>query len=336
MNKQTLLKTAQLDSGAPTREELELINRYTRRELAADEVYVFTAALCDNDVDRDGERFTVEALRELERLFVGKTGIFDHNPSARNQAARIISCSVEEVPGKLTATGESCFVLKARAYIPRTEGNRELIEALDTGIIKEVSVGCSVEKTLCSICHGEISVCGHRKGEVYDGKICCGELTNPLDAYEFSFVAVPAQRCAGVTKASKKALPHAGANQEGIGKERPMENIITKLSKGAAVSFSAEESKAISKLIEELQSSARDGRIYRKRLSDDVLRMSAAVQPEISRATMESVVKGMSIEQLEEFQTAYRRRIDSELAPVPQLRPQKHRTENRGNGQFTI
>ena len=50
------------DAGSATAEELELINTYTRRTLTADEVYVFTVVLCDNDVDRDGERFTVESL----------------------------------------------------------------------------------------------------------------------------------------------------------------------------------------------------------------------------------------------------------------------------------
>ena len=55
-------------------DELELINRFTRRNLAKNEVYAFSVVLCDNDVDRDGERFTTESLYELEKLFVGKTG----------------------------------------------------------------------------------------------------------------------------------------------------------------------------------------------------------------------------------------------------------------------
>ena len=72
-------------------DEMALVNTYSRRELSADEVYLFTVALCDNDIDRDNERFTVESLFELEKLFVGKTGIIDHDPTAKNQKARIIS-----------------------------------------------------------------------------------------------------------------------------------------------------------------------------------------------------------------------------------------------------
>ena len=84
-------------------DELELINRFTRRNLAKNEVYAFSVVLCDNDVDRDGERFTTDSLYELEKLFVGKTGIIDHNPSAKNQTARIFSCKVEKIDGQKTA-----------------------------------------------------------------------------------------------------------------------------------------------------------------------------------------------------------------------------------------
>ena len=115
------------DNTAVSEDELRLINGYTRRALTADEVYVFSVVLCDNDVDRDGERFTVESLFELEKLFVGKTGILDHDPSAKNQMARIFSCRVESVPGRTTATGDEYFRLTARAYMPKTEGNRILI-----------------------------------------------------------------------------------------------------------------------------------------------------------------------------------------------------------------
>ena len=36
-------------------QDLELINKLTRRKLSEDEVYVFSLVLCDNDIDRDYE-----------------------------------------------------------------------------------------------------------------------------------------------------------------------------------------------------------------------------------------------------------------------------------------
>ena len=324
-NRGTVTKDAVIggSTSRPTDEELGLINAYTRRELSADEVYVFSVVLCDNDVDRDGERFTVESLFELEKLFVGKTGIFDHDPSAKNQTARIISCRVENVASRTTATGDEYFCLKARAYLPRTEGNSELIAALDSGIVKEVSVGCAVGKILCSVCGDDIGMCPHRKGETYGGKLCCGELTEPYDAYEWSFVAVPAQKNAGVTKTA-------------YGKEIDMEGIMKKLSRGQSATFSDRDCKKLLEYIDSLKQSAKDGVYYRDSLTSEVLRLSAAVQPGISRETMESVTKGMSVAQLKEFKNAFEKQR-AELIPVaPQLYTEKKSTKSDANGQYHI
>lgn len=93
-------------SGAPTPQELELINNYTVKPLSADEVYTFGIVLCDNEIDRDFERFDIPALEKLAELFVGKTGIFDHSMSGRDQTARIFSCRVETDESKVTSAGE--------------------------------------------------------------------------------------------------------------------------------------------------------------------------------------------------------------------------------------
>ena len=66
-------------------EDLALINALARRELKAEEVYTFAVRLCDNDIDRDGERFAVETLEELAGLFTGAPGIFDHQWSAKDR-----------------------------------------------------------------------------------------------------------------------------------------------------------------------------------------------------------------------------------------------------------
>ena len=73
----------------PDEAELEQINEFSRKKLEAEEVYTFAVRLCDNEVDRDGERFEGETLEELAKLFVGKTGIFDHQWTAAGQMARL-------------------------------------------------------------------------------------------------------------------------------------------------------------------------------------------------------------------------------------------------------
>ena len=183
-----------------TADDMDLINKYTRREMKPDEIFVFTVILCDNEIDRDGESFTPESLKKLSELFLGKTGIFDHNPKIKNQTARIFKTCVEAT-GETTSFGKPKLVLKAKAYMARSERFKDLILEIDAGIIKEVSVGCRVLKKICSICGAEYDgCCGHEIGETYHNKICYAMLTEPIDAYEWSFVAVPAQIGAGIVK----------------------------------------------------------------------------------------------------------------------------------------
>ena len=194
-------KAAGVDAGQAADEaELALIHRFSRKRLTADEVYLFTVRLCDNEVDRDGERFAPETLEALAQAFVGKSGIFDHQWSARGQTARIYRAEVVDESARLTRAGDPYRYLKGWAYMLRTQANADLIAEIEGGIKKEVSVGCAVEQVLCSICGQELERCGHRKGERYDGKLCFGELSGATDAYEWSFVAVPAQKNAGVMK----------------------------------------------------------------------------------------------------------------------------------------
>ena len=181
-------------------DDLACINRLAKRELTADEVYTFAVRLCDNEVDRDFERFDEAALSALGDLFVGKSGIFDHQWSALGQTARIYRTELVRQPERLTAAGDGYCYLKAWAYLMRTEKNADLIAEIEGGIKKEVSVGCAVGRSVCSVCGEESGTCGHQKGQEYGGTLCYAELREPTDAYEWSFVAVPAQREAGVMK----------------------------------------------------------------------------------------------------------------------------------------
>lgn len=188
-----------MEPGTPDEQSLAEINRLAKTPLAPEQVYTFAVRLCDNEVDRDLERFDPDALEELGRLFLGKSGVFDHQWSAQGQTARIYRTEVIREAAKTTEAGDEYRWLKGWAYLLRTEKNAELIAEIEGGIKKEVSVGCSMGKSVCSICGAEDG-CGHEKGQRYGGKLCFRELREPLDAYEWSFVAVPAQRSAGILK----------------------------------------------------------------------------------------------------------------------------------------
>lgn len=185
-----------------TPEEIELINQFSTKELSADEIFTFKLILCDNEIDRDNEKFTISAINKLAELFVGKTGIFNHNMNSKDQIARVYSTEVLTDSGRMTADEEPYTFIQAKAYMVRTEKNKDLIAEIEAGIKKETSVGCSVGEILCSICGKNVKTegCEHQKGKFYNGKKCAYLLSNPLDAYEWSFVAVPAQKAAGVIK----------------------------------------------------------------------------------------------------------------------------------------
>ena len=119
--------------GVPTVAQLETINGQAKSEMKPEQVYVFSLRLCDDQVDRDGERFDTGALPQLAKLFIGKTGIVDHKWSAGNQVARIFQTEVVKE--------ERGSYIKAWAYIRRGGAADEIIADIEAGIKMEGSVG---------------------------------------------------------------------------------------------------------------------------------------------------------------------------------------------------
>lgn len=197
-------------TGTAQPEDLDLINQYARTPLTTEQVYTMKLTLCDNEIDRQYDQFSPEALKQLAALFIGKTVIFDHTWSAKGQSARIYSTEVETVDEKVTSNNQPYQRLIALAYMLNLPVNAELIAQIDGGILKEGSVGFSNNKDTCSICGNAYysDDCTHVRGRTYTengvNKICFVTLDGITDAYEFSFVAVPAQPAAGVTKSFKE------------------------------------------------------------------------------------------------------------------------------------
>ena len=201
MSTEIIAKSAKVSGLTVDETELALINKHTIEPLTADQVFAFKIAMCDNEVDRDFEVFPTETLEKLAELFVGKTMIKDHRSTADNQCARIYHTEVTNGEGQ-TKNGEQYARLIARCYMVRTDSNADLIKEIQAGIKKEVSVSCAIGSCICSICgtDNRQAWCKHLNGREYDGAICYFKLLSPKDAYEVSFVAVPAQPAAGVTK----------------------------------------------------------------------------------------------------------------------------------------
>lgn len=151
----------------PTKEQLDNINLFTRRNVDANETYVFSMILCNTNIDEEYEVFDTDALLKLGDLLIGKT--------ADSKPARIFSTEVYN-------TGCTDF-LKIFAY---TLEEKMLQKIENSGTNR--TLGCSIEKT-CSICGEDISSknCKHTKGKIYSGKLCYHILSNPANILSWDF-----------------------------------------------------------------------------------------------------------------------------------------------------
>ena len=272
--------TEAVSTGVPTQAQLEAINAQAKAKLTQEQVYVFSLRLCDDQVDRDGERFDTQALPELAKLFIGKTGILDHKWSTDSQVARIFATEVVKE--------DRVSYIKAWAYIRKGGAADEVIADIEAGIKREVSVGCAMGRCVCSICGSEYGTCGHQKGEHYDGQLCCGILKEPMDAYEFSFVAVPAQKDAGVLK--------------GMGRgNRTLKELADSF--GAQAEYRA------------LYKEAELGRLYKKQVQDDVVRLCLCLELGVEEPVLRAIVEKAGAEELLKLQKALDERV-AECFPV--------------------
>ena len=273
-----------VSSGIPTAVQLDAINAQAKANLTEEQVYVFSVKLCDDQVDRDGERFDTAALPELARLFIGKTGIVDHHWSADRQIARIFETQVVQEEG--------VSYIKAWAYIRRGGDNDEIIADIEAGIKKEVSVGCAMGRAVCSICGSDYGTCGHQKGQNYDGQVCCAILQEPMDAYEFSFVAVPAQRSAGVMKALKGNRKCLKALADEFGLQAEYRSLFKQ---------------------------AQLGLQYRKELEDNVVRLGLSLELGVAEPVLRSLCQCAAAEDLQVLRKALQQRLDEMLPITTQL-----------------
>lgn len=353
--------------------DMALINKHTRRELTADEVYIYPIVLCDNEADRDHEYFTKKDLDVLANLFEGKTFIQDHSWKSGNQHSRIFKTDVFRVPGKAVEgntklKGKPYYQLKAWAYTIK-KGHENLIEDIEAGILKEVSVGFSIGDLECDICGNSFydgANCSHWPGRSYkvNGKdmVCYLHMKNPKEAYEVSFVAVPAQPAAGVVKGvklQKQKLEKENPNNEKHKKANTERSIFyAKMSKRGEISLKhlkglikkAKEEKAdvveipmadlekdldiydeaiqkaedAEKELKELKPKAAMGDQYVEDLKKECTRLGKMAEGESFNEEMMGKVFGKcEVEELKEFKSQYEKKVDEKFPPAPQSKSYK-------------
>ena len=309
--------TTENQVGVPTDEDMLLINEYSLRPLEKDEIFSFSVKLCDNDIDRDFERFNEKSLKALEKLFVGKTGILNHSMKSEDQTCRTYKTQFIVDNEQKTVDGLPYMYLKAWCYTVKSEKNQPLIKDIESGIKKEVSISCASNSRICSVC-GKTH-CSHIQGKEYDGEICYKTLTDITDAYEWSFVAVPAQRQAGVTKSFKK--------------EKSMENILKSIKEEKSLTLNEKEVKMLSGYMESLKEKSLDGEKYRESLITSAKKNFALALPTLESECVDEILKNLSSDTLENLCTSLEKQAKSVLPPVSQLYKEEN-TNNNSNNEF--
>ena len=174
-----------------------------------------------------------------------------------------------------------------------------------------MSVGCAVKRRVCSICGEEAGAgCGHQPGQVYDGKLCYLSLEEPADAYEFSFVAVPAQPQAGVVKAM------------GVKHYETLKELLADYPR-----FAGE--------VDKLKAQAELGVRALKELREDVVRLAALADPQAEMKVLQSMVKHLEEPELRQLQRLYGQKA-AKSYPLQLPYAQKPQSLSQEDGAFLI
>ena len=115
-----------------------------------------------------------------------------------------------------------------------------------------------------------------------------------------------------------------------------MENIIKSLGSGESVTLTEKEASKILDLINNLEDKAKIGSCYKEDLKNEMLKLSAIVQPEVNMQVMKSVAEKLNIDELKSFRNFFKSKL-SEVIPIkPQFSSETSQTQKIQNTQFKI
>lgn len=161
----------------PTAEQLQVINKFTHKEMTEDDVFVFSPLMID-DQKTSYSSYIHDSLldkfvKDSER---GVALLMNHNkrqlPAGRSFSARKVSEFDSNLGKKVTSVYGDFYIDRGR----QTESNMstdDLIKGIEAGTIFDVSIGFNASSWTCSICGNDIRdymKCSHYPGETYEVK----------------------------------------------------------------------------------------------------------------------------------------------------------------------
>lgn len=312
---QVVFKGLQGLSEAERGKRLEKINSQVITPLSEEEVLMFDVVLCDNAVDRVGDKLTINFLKTLAEKSKALIGLKDHEWSSDNQLCRLYDAEVIIDDTRKTENDEPYAYVLGHAYTLRAFD--DLVKRIESGLLKECSISFKSTGDKCSICGAEtvkneegLAVCsvGHVATGEYNGEVCFNIIDNCEDVFEWSLVAVPCQRNAAIKnkggslmRKSIFFLNKAKASASFKSMPEEVQEQIDKAVTGGDEEVSEEEVKALLEENEQLKA----------RIKDLEEQLKAAQDAETSRNV--SAVVEKAVDALEPFNAQVKEDILSKI-----------------------
>lgn len=174
------------------------INKFSLRSLKLEDVHVRGMNAANNVIDYYDSRFTEKGLRQAASIYAPSAMAAGHDmtrtPLATVFAGDVLKNDAGSRVRELRDVSLASW-LRGLWYVPRSlSWANDLVEAVDTGVQREVSLHWYFTEAKCGICSNDIRACEHFPGETYDDKRCWYEMEGVTDILETSFVIKGGQR----------------------------------------------------------------------------------------------------------------------------------------------
>lgn len=166
------------DFGTPTPEQLEKINKLSKRTLSAEEVFAFSGKSAgDMMIPNRFTRLSKELLQTMaDDAQKGVSFMYNHNWSGYQGLQGVPYGKVFDGEIKASAETDETVGLHLSKYIVRDDevvegmSANSLIKKIESGVLSDTSISFSTDTMVCSICGmnyfgGE---CSHLRGRSYD------------------------------------------------------------------------------------------------------------------------------------------------------------------------
>lgn len=154
------------------------------------------------------------------------------------------------------------------------------------------------------------------------------------DAYEWSFVAVPAQASAGVTKSYKKYIDIKNNYESGKDLEENLNILDSNITKNVG-QWNQSEQNQILDYIKSLEKYSEYGKLYHDQLVKQVVKQGFFKYSNVSSSTLENIAKKLDVSELLELKKAFFNQ-DENIMPQTSLSEDLNKNIDQKNQDFKI